>query len=73
MNIFPNPLTSSIIIKINESGAILKIYSISEQLLNEEKLKKGENTVNTQELSKGIYLLEVISGGKSNHYKVIKE
>lgn len=71
--IYPNPSNSLITIKTIEISSIIRIYNISGDLLKEEKLKGNENIIDIKALSKGVYIIDIISDKNISHYKIIKK
>lgn len=71
--VFPNPATSSITLKTNQINSTVKIYNLSGMLLKEVVLCGYMNTIDINDLSTGIYMIEVISDQNIYHTKIIKE
>lgn len=76
-NVFPNPANDKITISFNKnlnSTATLHIYnSIGAQvkLMPLSKLNSGEVTVDISDLSKGVYVMEIINEGSKSLKKLV--
>jgi len=76
-NVFPNPANNKITISFNmnlNSHAVLSIYnSIGAQVksISLSKLNDQKVTLDISELSKGIYMMEVINEGSKNLKKLV--
>ncbi len=76
---FPNPFSNKISLEINslfnESG-VLSLYSINSTLITSKKVRiqKGNNSLslNTDELSKGVYYLNFQSDNYKKVFKIVK-
>jgi hypothetical protein len=64
---YPNPVTDKLHFNLNETTGV-KLFSITGELLKEEKCTSGENEMNLSEFATGLYLVTVL--GKS--YQIIK-
>ena len=60
LSIYPNPASGSINVNSNESG-VIKIMSISGKLMIDSKIITGKNSIDTETLSSGLYIVESIS------------
>jgi len=56
ISVFPNPVTNVVNVGIDTKG-LVKIYSVNGQLLINEAVEKGINSINTSSLGHGTYLL----------------
>jgi len=73
ITVYPNPANSSFTIKSYENNTTLKILNISGQLLKKVKVKDNENIIDIKDLTKGVYLLEIISDKNIFRSIVVKE
>lgn len=66
LNVYPNPVSNKITIKANEQG-VIKIMTITGQLLIDSEIVEGNNSIDIESLSCGLYIIETlsISGVKS--------
>lgn len=82
-SIYPNPTNSNLTISFNnkfasdlEKTATLNIYSVDGKLVKTENVDKSElsqHIVNTTNLAKGLYYLNIASGNYSQNLKFVKE
>ncbi|MBN2167580.1 MAG: T9SS type A sorting domain-containing protein, partial [Marinilabiliaceae bacterium] len=73
VNIYPNPFRNSITIKSESEIESVVIYDLSGKTLINNQLAK-QNTINTNSLSKGVYLIEIkMRNGKINTKKIVKK
>ena len=68
-SVYPNPAYDKITIKTESQNIIASIYNITGQKIIETNIK----TINTSTLSKGCYILEIISRGAIKRKKIIIE
>lgn len=66
--IYPNPATNTFSVK--NSGATVKVYSLTGQLMLETKETQN---INIQHLPPGIYQVQIIINGQTHTEKLIKE
>ncbi|MFK5856465.1 MAG: choice-of-anchor J domain-containing protein [Bacteroidota bacterium] len=59
LNVYPNPATSSINITSN-NDCVIKIMSITGQLMIESQINTGTNSINIEALVSGLYIVETI-------------
>ncbi|MCY0977334.1 M4 family metallopeptidase [Chryseobacterium wangxinyae] len=74
IKIYPNPVTSGqFTIQTDSKGnGTYEIYDLSGKLIrSSEKLEKGNVTVNTRELQKGVYIVKIKIEGKTISKKII--
>ncbi len=74
IKIYPNPVTSGqFTIQTDSQGkGTYEIYDLSGKLIrSSEKLEKGNVTVNTRELQKGVYIVKIKIEGKTISKKII--
>jgi len=67
--IYPNPFNNVLNVSSNNNVDKLRVYNTLGQLVRENK---NSNSINVSGLTRGIYLLEVISGSSREVRKVIK-
>ena len=83
-SVYPNPTNQNLSIDINEdflykldNEIAITIYSVEGKLIKSVKLNKDElesnHKLNTENLSKGLYLLKLSSGNYRQNIKFIKE
>ena len=68
---YPNPAQDEIAITLNHEKAIFKLYSLSAQLLLEIELSQDKNNIPQQNLSSGIYLVNITSSSFTGTKKLI--
>ena len=83
LSIFPNPANTNNGFKINQASfndieafITFKIYSIDGKEVTSEKINKSElstSKINIEDLTKGIYFLNIRSGIYSQYLKFVKE
>jgi DNA-binding beta-propeller fold protein YncE len=73
IKMYPNPVTNNVLNISNNNSNIydLKIYSIQGQLVLESTINTGINTLNTSNLSSGVYVVKFKNGNKINSRKLI--
>jgi len=73
--IYPNPVTSSFHIKINNEKAsrnyLLRISDSFGRVLSETKNFKSHNEISTQNLSPGLYLVSLINEDRISTQRII--
>jgi len=69
--VFPNPFSNTIQLNLNENS-IIKVYNSHGILLDEYKLDKGEQRINTEKLLNGIYILSIQSKSGTENIKLLK-
>ncbi len=71
--IYPNPATDFVIVKSRFEIFEINLYTlIGERILTQTKFSAFENTINTNELEKGIYVLTISTKEGAFSYKLIK-
>jgi ELWxxDGT repeat protein len=74
LNIFPNPTRKIINIKSQTYFNRITIYNLNGRLIINEKIENTlETKLNVDSLTKGIYLIEIISSDKKHFQKLIIE
>jgi serine protease AprX len=73
--IYPNPANDKITINISEAldGALMTMYDLQGREVAKNILTLQNNTVDVQNLSSGIYLINVSKGGATKTQKIIVE
>ncbi|MBK8724226.1 MAG: T9SS type A sorting domain-containing protein [Saprospiraceae bacterium] len=67
VNIFPNPTNGKLNIEISKKS-ILTLYNIYGQNLSNFKIEEGNNIIDLNGLSSGLYLLKI----ENTLYKIMK-
>ncbi|MEC4003449.1 T9SS type A sorting domain-containing protein [Flavobacterium sp. SUN052] len=74
ISISPNPVNSSVEIKINHTtGATITIFDINGRLLQTEIITEKNSLINIVSLSKGLYLLNITTSKFTISKKIVKE
>ena len=73
LSVFPNPISTFLTIKANETISSITIYNPLGQLVKTLKIDKIETTINFSGLSSGKYLLKIEAGTKTITKKIIKK
>ena len=55
---YPNPVKDYLTIE-SANAAVVKIYSVSGQMLSEQNISEGINTIDLSNLNAGIYFISV--------------
>ncbi len=77
--LYPNPANHTLTIEllnlanVNSNMTVLTIYSIEGQLLIQQATIKDKTEMDISELAKGMYILQIKTGAKSEVLKFIKE
>ncbi|MGO3707887.1 MAG: T9SS type A sorting domain-containing protein [Mesonia hippocampi] len=67
LNIYPNPASEMVTITTSEAGS-LEIFDITGKLVkNNIDLSNGDNAININTLSKGVYILKITSENKNSY------
>ena len=69
--VFPNPFSNTIQLNLNENS-IVKVYNSLGILVDEYKLDKGQQQINTQTLLNGVYILTFQSKSVTENIKLLK-
>ncbi|MBC8046798.1 MAG: DUF3604 domain-containing protein [Fimbriimonadaceae bacterium] len=76
-SIYPNPASSVCLIKGNANIDAIYLYDINGKRLSQKKYTQGENyfvqTLLLNDLSKGLYFIQIISGRSIINKKIIKQ
>lgn len=71
---YPNPVTNVLTVKTgNGSYTQLKVLNSLGQVMIEQAISKGATTVNMQQLSTGIYVVQISGADGTHTYKVQKQ
>ena len=70
-NMFPNPVNNTVFITSNMQKAELAIYDITGKVVLNESLQFGENAVQVNHLSSGVYLARLSSNGNTETKKLV--
>ena len=70
--VFPNPFSNTIQLNLNENS-IVKVYNSLGILVNEYKLDKGQQQINTHTLLNGVYILSIQSKSGTENIKLLKK
>lgn len=71
-NAFPNPVNNSLTVSIQED-ANYSLITVNGQVVKQGQLQKGENTLNTSNLSNGLYFLQVRTKEGVSTKKIVKQ
>ncbi len=71
--VYPNPTTSNINISNLNLNSIVKIYNMTGQQVFNGKANSDVMTVDMSRYSNGIYMLQVVSNGKTLKSKIVKK
>ena len=69
--VFPNPFSNTIQLNLNENS-IIKVYNSLGLLVDEFKLDKGQQQINSETLLNGIYILSIQSKSGTENIKLLK-
>lgn len=72
ISIFPNPAINDLTISATESIERVSVYSLTGQLVIDKALNTNEDTLDVSQLTTGMYLVQIMSNGKSETKKFIK-
>jgi hypothetical protein len=73
--VYPNPFQSCLTIKVNsvfEAQVTIKLIDLKGSFIRETKVTSPQTTLNLDDLSSGIYILEISSDNKKTTKKIIK-
>jgi len=74
INLYPHPSSDIVTLNIDRNSntdMTLNIYSVMGSLVKVEKLKQNKEQININNLSNGIYIIEIVSKGLSERQKLI--
>jgi hypothetical protein len=69
--IFPNPFSDVINITGIKDAATYSIYTMEGKLIKNHRLQNAQ--IDLGELSKGVYFLQLLSNGKKETHRIIKQ
>jgi len=72
LEIVPNPVRDVLTVSANKKS-VAKIYNTTGQLMISQIIEGGDNSINVQQLAKGIYIIKLKSEGTELSRKFIKE
>ena len=77
MSFYPNPATNEVTLRINnfntKSATSIDFYTVAGQLVLNQNLTSGTQTIDVSQLNKGIYIMRILSNGNYSHAKLVKE
>lgn len=71
IDVFPNPFESELIVKLDVASRV-RMFNELGQVVIDQQMNAGRNTINTGALSSGVYFLEVVSATNSVTLKIVK-
>ncbi|MCC6684520.1 MAG: T9SS type A sorting domain-containing protein [Bacteroidia bacterium] len=74
--VYPNPFTTDLRIQVNKllpEGKIVVTDVFGKTVLEQSGINRTNNPVDVTGWSSGVYFLQVVSGGKCEKYKIIKQ
>jgi len=73
VSVYPNPVSDVVNVEANSEGSV-KIYSVNGQLLINELVEKGINSINVSDLNQGAYLLQFsdVNGNSTTKKLIVK-
>ena len=72
VNIYPNPVRNELHIVV-DSKATIKLYNIAGKQFTTNALTQGDNNINIQQLSQGVYVAVIETANGVVTMKIIKE
>jgi hypothetical protein len=77
VELYPNPFSNDITLSVLTKGSIgkgqLNIYSLTGDVIFQSQEDFGQPIQFGSSLSKGFYIVEIVTNGFSNKYKIVKE
>lgn len=73
LTLYPNPATDRITIDCSERINELSIYNLVGELVFQRQLNNNKNEIDVSNLSKGVYIIRVLSASGTMQQKLIKE
>lgn len=70
VSLYPNPVKEELNVASDELIKSIKIYSITGQLMMTELPEELKTTIHTHTLSRGVYVVEVVTEGGVSHSKI---
>lgn len=71
--VYPNPFTNEIKIETLASKALANIISMDGKTMISVELEKGINTISTNDLANGLYILTINDGTQVTTQKLVKQ
>lgn len=71
IDVFPNPFQSELIVKLDVASRV-RMFNELGQVVVDQQMNAGRNTINTGALNSGVYFLEVVSATNSVTLKIVK-
>ncbi len=72
-SITPNPVENILTVKCNANGTAIEIFNLLGNSLYKQMLKAGENKINLEFLTDGIYLLRYFEVNRERMIKLVKQ
>ncbi len=72
IHVYPNPGTGIYTLALPEQATV-KIVSVTGEVVFDEKLSKGNNTIDLQNAANGLYMIHVYTSQHANVLKLIKQ
>ena len=69
----PNPFNDFVTFNYKNTTGTLDIFTILGQKMNSYKLENGQNTINLNTLSSGVYFFKISSENRSKSFKLVKK
>lgn len=73
ISISPNPFNDFVTFNYKNTTGTLEIFTILGQKMNSYKLENGQNTINLNTLSSGVYFFKISSENRSKSFKLVKK
>jgi len=70
--LFPNPVSNVLTVRASKK-TVAKIYNTTGQLMLSQTVEGSNNTINVEQLAKGLYIIKLFGGGTKMSGKLIKE
>lgn len=71
--IYPNPATDYVLINVQQSISLIRLYSLQGKLVSEQTGIRGLNKVDLKGLSKGTYIVILTTDSGNKQIKILKE
>lgn len=73
ISISPNPFNDFVSFNYKNTTGILEIFTILGQKMNSYRLEYGQNTINLNTLTSGVYFFKITSENRSKSFKLVKK
>lgn len=73
INVFPNPAIDYINVDFNLPEGQLHIYNLNGDLMKEQQLSYGSNTINISDLPEGFLILNLIGNEGTAWFKIVNQ